>query len=91
MFDYKPGKYGGKVTLFKAVRLEAVPGDVDKALALALRKFQIMHRDKPDNGFGKYVKRLKTVRINAVHNYLMRGNALEIIASEITGKSKKKK
>lgn len=91
MFAYKPGKYGGKVTLFKAVRLEAVPGDVDKALALALRKFQIMHRDKPDNGFGKYVKRLKTVRINAVHNYLMRGNALEVIASEITGKSKKKK
>lgn len=81
MFSYIPSRYDGAVTLFKATRLEPVPGDVDKKLASSLRKFQVLHRDKPDNGFEKYVSQLQTVRVNAIHNYMMRGNALEKIAS----------
>lgn len=91
MFSYAPGRYDGDVTLFKATRLEAVPGDVDKKLARALRKFQILHRDKPDNGFEKYVSRLKTVRLNVLHNYMMRGNALEKIAAVICAPRAKKR
>lgn len=83
MFAYHPSRYDGKVTLFKATRLETVPKDVDKKMASALRKFQIIHRDAPYNGFEKFVKNLHTVKINAIHNYMMRGTALEAISRHI--------
>ena len=91
MFAYIPQPYEGVVTLFKATRLEAAPKDVDKKLAAQLRKFQVIHRDKLSNGFDKYVKNLCTVKINAIHNYMMRGNSLEIIADTIIGRKPNKR
>ena len=91
MFAYTPHSYDGPVTLFKATRLEAAPKDVDKKLASQLRKFQVIHRDKPSNGFDKYVKNLRTVKIHAIHNYMMRGNSLEIIAQTISQTADKRK
>ena len=91
MFAYIPQPYEGAVTLFKATRLEAAPKDVDKKLAAQLRKFQVIHRDKLSNGFDKYVKNLCTVKINAIHNYMMRGNSLEIIADTIIGRKPNKR
>jgi len=85
MFAYRPSRYAGKVTLFKATRLEPVPKDVDKKMAAGLRKFQIIHLDAPNNGFEKYVKNLDTVRVKTIHNYMMRGTALEQISRCICG------
>lgn len=83
MFDYTPSPYGGPVTIFKAMRLEAPPKDVDKKLAQQMRKFQIFHRDEPKNGFDKYVKEITLCPIHSIHNYMLRGNALVRIAEEI--------
>ena len=91
MFAYKPRPYQGNITLFKATRLEALPKDADKKLANQLRKFQIIHKEKPNNGFDKYVKNLRTVKINAIHNYMMRGNSLEVIASIMAQKRRKRR
>ena len=91
MFAYSPSRYDGKVTLFKATRLEAIPKDVDKKMASQLRKFQMRHRDEANNGLEKYVKALTTIRINAIHNYMMRGTSLEKIAQYICGSCKAKR
>ena len=83
MFDYTPSPYDGPVTIFKAMRLEAPPKDVDKKLAQQMRKFQVFHRDEPKNGFDKYVKEITLCPIHSIHNYMLRGNALVRIAEEI--------
>jgi len=80
MFAYSPSHYDGKVTLFKATRLAEVPKDVDPQMAADLHKCQLIHHAQKQNGFEKYVKHLSTVRVNAIHDYMMRGNALEKIA-----------
>lgn len=83
MFTYTPSKYDGAVTLFKAMRLEAPPKDVDEKLAKQMHKFQVLHRNEPKNGFEKYVKKLDVRPIHSIHNYMLRGNALIHIATEI--------
>ena len=83
MFDYTPSKYNGPVTIFKAMRLEEPPKDVEESLAKKMHLFQVMHRNEPQNGFEKYVKKLNVIQIHSIHNYMLRGNALLRIAAEI--------
>lgn len=83
VFNYTPSRYDGSVTLFKAMRLEAPPKDVEENLAKQMRQFQIMHRNEPNNGFEKYVKKLEVLPIYSIHNYMLRGNALVRISAEI--------
>ena len=59
-------------------------------MARALLSFQRAHIAQKDNGFKKYVRRLQVIPIFSRHDFLMRGNALEIIARVIAQKGKRR-
>lgn len=88
MFSFKPSRYKGQTTLFKATRPDPQAKDIDPAMAKALLKFQQKHIAQKDNGFKKYVSQLKVVHINCRHDFMMRGNALETIAQTIKRRGK---
>lgn len=90
MFAFKPRPYGGNVILFKATRPDPPAKDIDPAMARALLSFQRAHIAQKDNGFKKYVRRLQVIPIFSRHDFLMRGNALEIIARVIAQKGKRR-
>ena len=90
IFAFQPMRYDGKTVLFKATRPDPKPKDVDVSLANQLAKFQRVHIAQADNGFGKYVRSLQVIAIHCRHDFMMRGNALEIISSVINEQGKKR-
>ena len=90
IFAFQPMRYDGKTVLFKATRPDPKPKDVDVSLANQLAKFQRIHIAQADNGFGKYVRSLQVIAIHCRHDFMMRGNALEIISSVINEQGKKR-
>lgn len=89
IFAYQPQRYEGQTVLFKATRPDPKAKDVESALANQLAKFQRMHIAQKDNGFGQYVPFLQVIDIHCRHDFMMRGNALEMISKVINEQGKK--
>jgi amino acid adenylation domain-containing protein len=91
ILNYTPsGVYRGKVTLFKAMKVDMVNlvASEEKSSSVTAERFNRLRkitREKRDNGFGGYAPRLRVIEIDETHDGLIRKKALNIIVPAITG------
>jgi amino acid adenylation domain-containing protein len=84
--QYQPASvYGGKTTLFKAVKADPanLAASQDPAAADVFRRLQDITMQKPDNGFGEYAPDLRVIELDEIHDGLNRGKALDTITRVI--------
>jgi len=87
IYDYYPSKkFTGETILFKSTKKIAVPKDIDKDIKDLFISFLDSNIDSEDNGLRKYVDNLEIIKIDEVHDRMLMGESLEIIAKTIEEK-----